>query len=340
MNRIELPYRKNVLIILCSSILTAFFIISCASIPTIDPTEYLTETGPIIEIPDICQEAYDEPGEIRLGVVDFSDRSRASQPGWAWWREVEMMLPETVADGVIDELVNIGGAGIFTRTEMERVLAEHEFQMSGLVDDETIIDFARLAGLSYIVTGSVNDVNVGTSDGSTNANVDLTIRMIDVTTGQVVLSERVSKRRSVSGTGRGAAISAIKRASSRALEDLRPVFSSRFTIRGYIIQTRVNHEEEKRIALINIGSEQAMREGYKVNIYTFQEVRDPFTGESMCDKVRLPVEGVVTTQIQDNSAWILLEGDFIQVQRIQTGALVERAPIARPGFLDSIIQTR
>ncbi len=340
MNRNGLTYGSNVEIILISLIMTALFLVSCASIPTIDPSEFSIETGPTIEIPDVCREVYDTPGDIRLGVVDFSDRSRVSQPGWIWWREVEMMLPETVTDGVIDELVNIGGAGVFTRTEMEKVLEEHEFQMSGLVDDATIIDFARLAGLSYIVTGSINDIHVRTSNGSTNADVDLTIRMIDVTTGEVVLSERVNSRRSAEGTGHGPTVSAIKRASARALEGIRPVFSRRLIIRGYIIQTRIDYKKEKRIALINIGEAQGMREGYKVHIFTFQEIKDPFTGESMCDKVRLQVEGTVTSQIQNNSAWILLDGDISQVRRIQNGALIERAPIARPGIFDSIIQTR
>jgi curli biogenesis system outer membrane secretion channel CsgG len=327
----------------------------------IDPTEFYVDTESKMKIPDVCKSTYEAAGVARVGVVDFTNNSygKVSVPaGWWWWGEVEMKLPQTVADGVIDEIVNMGGAKVFTRTEMNKVLEENRFQMSGLVDDSTLIKFGKLAGLEYVITGSINDINVHVSTKEesyvelftkqkgkrivteTAAEVELTIRMIDVTTGEVIVSKKVKSQSSLEGGSAVQAISGIKKASGEALKDIRPEFSKRFTIRGYILQTRMSPDGKERSALINIGEKQGMKAGYKVVIFAFQEIKDPFTGKSICDKVKLPIEGEVTDQIQEDKAWILIKGDTNQVRRVQTGALVERAPLKKPGIFDDIFKSK
>lgn len=351
-------YGKKVLGVLVSLTM----LIACTpQILKIDPTEFYVDTESQMKIPDVCKSTYEAAGVARVGVVDFTNNSfgKVSAPaGWWWWREVEMKLPETVADGVIDEVVNMGGAKVFSRTEIQKILQEHRFQMSGLVDDNTLVRFGKLAGLEYIITGSINDINVRASTKEesyvelftkrkgkrmvteTTAEVELAIRMIDVTTGEVVVSKKVKSQSSLEGGSAVQAISGIKKASGEALKDIRPEFSKRFTIRGYILQTRMSPDGKERSALINIGEKQGMKGGYKVIIYTFQEIKDPFTEKSTCDKVKLPVEGEVTDQIQEDKAWILIKGDINQVRRVKTGALVERAPLKKPGIFDDIFKSK
>ena len=86
-----------------------------------DPTIYDPDTDSPIQIPAVCKSAYEGAIVTRVGVVDFTNSfGKVGVPvGWWWRREVEMKLPETVADGVIDEVVNIGGAKVFSRTEMQ-----------------------------------------------------------------------------------------------------------------------------------------------------------------------------------------------------------------------------
>lgn len=324
----------------------------------IDPTTFLPDTGSERQIP-ADMSAYAPVTVTRVGVVDFTNNSygAVSVPaGWWWWRDIEMKLPETVADAVIDEIVNIGGAKVFTRTEMNEVLQEHKFQKSDLVNDETLIKFGKIAGLEYIITGSINDINFRTvteertykelftgKEGSklvteTHADVELALRMIDVTTGEIVLATRVKGKCILEGGDAVAVISAIKKACNEALRDIRPKFSERFILRGYILQTRISADGKIRIALINIGKKDGLQAGQKITIYTFQEIKDPFTGKAIWDKVKLPVEGEVTDQIQEDKAWILLKGDIVQVRRVSAGALVERAPMKKPGFFDKILK--
>lgn len=331
----------------------------CAS--KIDPTAFYLDTDFQLQIPPICKSAYRAATVASVGVVNFTNNSygKVGVPtGWFWWREVEMKLPETVTDGVIDEIVNMGGARVFTRTEMQNVLGERGFQMSGIVDDKTVIEFGKLAGLKYIITGSINDIIFTTTTEErsytelltgkkgtkmvteTKTDVELAIRMIDVTTGEIILSTRVKGGETLEGGDVVTVISTIKKACDDALKDIRPEFSKRFTIKGYLLQTRTSKDGKKRIALINMGEKHGMKAGDKVIIYTFQEIKDPFTGESICDKVKLPVKAKVTDQIQEDKAWILITGDIDQIKRVQSGMLVERAPIEKPGFFSDIFKAK
>lgn len=317
-------------------ILLMFIISAC--IPAIqavkiDPTAFQIDSEPLADIPQVCKVAYELAATNRVGVVDFTNNTfgKAVVPqGWLWWREVEMRVPEVVADGVIDELVNIGGVKVFTRTEMEKVLEEHKFQMSGLVDDATLIKVGRLAGLEYIIAGSVNDIGISHTGfvGKEGAiTVEIAVRMLDITTGEIIASKRVKGRHLLDSADVIGMTSAIKKASGKALEDLRPVFSKRFTLKGYILQTRTSLDGKERVALVNFGEKQGLKPGSKLFIYTFQEIKDPFTGKSTCDKVRLLVEAEITEQIQEDKAWVMLSGDINQVRRVRAGSLVERAPM-------------
>jgi len=75
-------------------------------------------------------------------------------------RQINAKLAESIEDGVTDEIVNMGGATVFTRKEIEKVLSEQKFQHSGLTDDRTLVQLGKLVGVKYIITGSVVNVDL------------------------------------------------------------------------------------------------------------------------------------------------------------------------------------
>jgi len=330
------------------AVVSVVFLVSCTTVTKIDPTAFQVDTWAMMEIPPICKSTYQAVAVTRVGIVDFTNNSYGKvtvNSGWFWWRDVEMNLPQTVTDSVTDVVVNMGGAKVFTRTEMNKVLQEQKFQMSGLVDDKTLISFGKLAGLQYIITGAINNINfganltmgltkafLGVGGSSPEARMDLNIRMIDVTTGEIVFSKKVSGRDLLSNASYVGMIASIKNAAGKALEDIRPELSKRFVVKGYIFQTRTSADGKERSALINIGEKQGIKAGSKLVIYIFQDIKDPFSGKSTCDRVKLSVEAEVTDQIQDDKAWIIITGDPNQVRRVRTGALVERVPVEGQQF--------
>ncbi len=298
------------------------------------------------------------PGGVGVGHVGAS----ASRTDWRTQaqtisRDVNAKLGESVAEAVVSEIANIGGMKIYTRRDLQKVLEEQKFQMSGLVDPNTAVQIGQLAGVRYIVTGAVNNINlrwvevgesvkhglsehlglVGTALAAAastqegwNLTVDLVVKVIDAQTGEVVLSKTVSGREVLGKTptfNYDSIIGGAKKAAAEALEDIRPELSKLFPLRGYIIQLRTAPDKSARYALINVGAKQGLKEGQEFFVIDFQVVEDPITGKVSCDQIKLPVTLVVSKQIQTDKAWTVVQGDKNQIMRVKLGQVVERKPL-------------
>jgi curli biogenesis system outer membrane secretion channel CsgG len=280
-------------------------------------------------------------------------------------REVNAKLSESVEDGVINEIVNMGGSQVFTRSEMKKVMDEQKFQSSGLVDDNTLVGLGKLAGVKYIITGSVSNVNLNWVDlkdskeaaskylglagsilaagASTqegwNINTEIALRVIDVETGQVLFSKTVSGKDIIGKTpypNYDALIGGIKKAATKAIMDVRPELSKWFFVRGYILQTRTSPDGQSRAALVNVGTKQGIKNDSQLAVYTFQEIKDPLTGAASCDKVKLPVTLDPTDQIQDDKGWFIISGDAPAMKRVKAGQIVERGSLKGQGLMQKI----
>lgn len=284
-------------------------------------------------------------------------------------RQINAKLSESVEDGVMDELVNMGGAKIFTRKDMEKIMSEQKFQQSGLVDDKNIAQLGKLAGVKYIVTGSVNNVDLsyksfdsarkGLSGGSGiggllgsvaaaglesqegwNINTEVALRILDVESGGVLFSKVVSGKHIIGKIpypNYDALIGGMKKAAAKGLADARPQLSKWFTVKGYILQTKTSPDGKQRAALVNIGEKQGLKAGSALFAYTFQQISDPFDEKKVsCDVVKLPVELLVTEQLQPDRAWVVVESKPEQLGRVKTGQLVERKPLEGQGIMNKM----
>jgi len=278
-------------------------------------------------------------------------------------RQINARLSESVEDGVMNELVTMGGSKVYTRNEMKKILEEQQFQRSGLVDDNQLVRLGKLAGIRFMVTGSVNNINlawkdfgssqlgqygiggaiagglIGTQEGW-NITTDIVLRILDVETGEILFSKIVSGKEIIGKTpypNYDALIGGIKKAAAKGLEDVRPELSKWFTLKGYIFQTRTSPDGSERSALINIGSKMGLKTGQKLVVYTFQEITDPFDeSKKSCDIQKIPVEIEVTDQLQDDKAWVIIKGDKNALKRVRVGQLVERASLEGQSFMKKL----
>ncbi len=277
-------------------------------------------------------------------------------------RQTNAKLSESIEDGVMDELVNMGGARVITRKEMDKIFSEQKFQQSGMVDDRTMVRLGKLQGVKYILTGSVNNVNLSyksfkqerkalTKGNSGNTAVDLlgvvsstalatqegwnigteiTLRVLDVESGQVMFSKKLTGQNIIGKIpypNYDVLIGGIKKAAAKSLQDSRPDLSKYFTLKGYIVQIKNSPDGVQRAALISMGEKEGLKPGHKLFVYTFDEVEDPITGKKDCDAPKLPVSLVVSDQSQPDRSWALAEGTPEQLRMLKTGQLVERAPL-------------
>ena len=160
----------------------------------------------------------------RVGVMRFLNKA----PGMSYGQA------EIITDIFTRMISNSRKIAVIERERLETIGREHRLSMSGLVDSNMAVQVGRLAGCQYMILGSVTQFeSKHSSTGFGNlfhettytAEVTIDMRIINVTTGEVVLSMAETgtandKSTSVSfqgiTTNEGTGISAIE---SKAVED-------------------------------------------------------------------------------------------------------------------------
>jgi curli biogenesis system outer membrane secretion channel CsgG len=148
-----------------------------------------------------------------------------------WWSG-NQDIGKGIADMIVDELVNDGSFRVIERKRLDAILAEQNFSNSDRADPsaQTVAAIGKVLGVKYLIVGSITKFGteessksvgggafgggrfglgrVGTSKGK--ANVALTARVVDITTGEIMASARgegTSKRSGLllGGAGGGGA---------------------------------------------------------------------------------------------------------------------------------------
>lgn len=158
-------------------------------------------------------------------------QAQATRPGVAvldldfgavtkWW-EGDWDIGKGVADLIVDALIDEGSFRLFERKKLESVMSEQNLSNSDRADPSSamIAKLGKIQGVKYLITGSITKfgtenkgmkiggggfggsafggASVGTSKGK--ATVAVTIRMIDTSTGEIMLSAKAEGVSSRSG---------------------------------------------------------------------------------------------------------------------------------------------
>jgi curli biogenesis system outer membrane secretion channel CsgG len=150
------------------------------------------------------------------GVDEARAQSKSSRPtiaimdfdfgtvGYHWWGDYD--IGKGMADQVVDELVNDGSFRVIERKKLDTVLAEQDFAHSDRADPSAakLSKIGKVLGVRYIVAGSITKFGgeekkygggglvkgklggIGLKKAKTE--VGLTARVIDTTTGEIMLS--------------------------------------------------------------------------------------------------------------------------------------------------------
>lgn len=125
--------------------------------------------------------------KIRVAVFDFQNNST-----WAWWGD---HLGEAANDEFVTQLVNSGQFSVIERQKIQAILAEQGLGASGAVSTSTAPKIGKLLGVQLIFTGSITAFSIKTTKAGfggiggsyTKAESKLDVRMIDTTTGEILL---------------------------------------------------------------------------------------------------------------------------------------------------------
>ena len=140
-----------------------------------------------------CAEA---SGKIRVGIAPFANKA-----DWMSREQVSM-----ITDLFTFELAQSKGISVSEREQIQKIGEEQKFEMSGLVDPSTAAEVGRIMGLQYMLLGSVTQVDrkksggagvggvkvfgIGISGGSEELKATIDMRVVDVSTAEIVLALR------------------------------------------------------------------------------------------------------------------------------------------------------
>lgn len=142
--------------------------------------------------------AQTKPKKVAVAVMDFDFGSVQH-----WWSG-NWDIGKGMADQVVDSLVNDGSFRVIERKKLDTVLAEQDFAHSNRADPgaASLSKLAKVLGVRYVIAGSITKFSteqgskggtfkgIGLGLGKAKSEVNLTARMIDTTTAEIVASAK------------------------------------------------------------------------------------------------------------------------------------------------------
>jgi len=252
-----------------------------------------------------------------------------------------------IADMLVDKLVNDGQYSVIERKELDKILAEQNFSNSDRADPNSAAKIARVLGVQAIVIGSItqfgrDDKSTGVGGGAVshvtgrfgiggvkkseaNAVVQITARMIDTNTAEILASctakgESTRKGTSLLGAGSGETggggagvdmkssnfgATIIGEATTKAVTDLGAQLDAKAMSLPTVevsISGMVADAEPDGTVIINIGSRNGVKVGDTLKVARKgKDITDPATGKVL-RSMTSPLGTMVITQVDENSA--------------------------------------
>ena len=120
-----------------------------------------------------------------------------------------------MSEMLVNALLDTGGVTVVERNQMNQVLQEQDIVLRGDVDSETGARVGEMVGAQYLIMGAVTRFKEKESGGFlggslkaglVTAEVGFTLRIVDATTGVVVVSKSISKKVRKVGVGARATV--------------------------------------------------------------------------------------------------------------------------------------
>jgi len=256
----------------------------------------------LIAVPPVVPGALAKDDDLKglkkmIAVVDFEDKTDRSR--WHWTGPDP---GQGMSDMLVTALVQSGEFRVIEREQLQHVLKEQDFGQSGRVTEQTAPALGKLLGVAAIVYGSVSEfgymssetgagfASIGGGVAKTTARVSIDVRMIDTTTGEIILADSADDEKSQMGLklktedfsfGHKGKFdeTLVGKATREAIDDLVETITE--TLEGVPWTGRVVKADGSKIYL-NAGQDVGVAAGMRFNVYRMgEELIDPVTGLSL-----------------------------------------------------------
>ncbi len=253
-----------------------------------------------------------------------------------------------ISDLLVDRLVQDGVYSVIERNQLDKILAEQNFSNSDRADANTAAKIARVLGVDAIIIGSITQFgrddkktdigggalgNVtgrfglgGIRKSQSTAVVQITGRMIDTSTAEILASCTAKGDSTRSGTGllgaggsvygpeagagidmasRNFADTIIGEATTKTVQDLARQLEARagsLPTNVVAVSGLVADASPDGTIIINVGSRAGVKVGDRLSIKRkVREVRDPATGKVL-RAIEDSVGSITITEVEETSA--------------------------------------
>jgi curli biogenesis system outer membrane secretion channel CsgG len=139
--------------------------------------------------------------KIKVAVIDFENNST-----WHYWGD---RLGQAAGHEFVTQLLATNQFTIIEREKLQSVLAEQSLGASGAVTPSSAAKIGKLLGVQLLFTGSITAFSIkktggsfmGVSAASGKAESKLDVRMIDTTTGEILLAVDGKGDKKMGGVG-------------------------------------------------------------------------------------------------------------------------------------------
>jgi curli biogenesis system outer membrane secretion channel CsgG len=130
--------------------------------------------------------------EFKIGVLRFV----APAPGTGYYTNFggqgTVATPENAgeaaADAVASELMNVSNVALIERSQLEKILNEHQLSISGIIKNPDFIMLGKILPVDALVIGSVTNFNQWHDVMNWGATVTYSARLIDIHSGEVLFT--------------------------------------------------------------------------------------------------------------------------------------------------------
>jgi curli biogenesis system outer membrane secretion channel CsgG len=288
----------------------------------------------------------------RVAVVDFDYATVQSNVSALFGSNQD--VGKGVADILVDKLVSAGVYMVVERKQLDKVLAEQHFSNSDRADASSAAKIGRVLGIDYMIVGSITkfgnddkktDIGggastkklpggfggLGVSKTESKAVVEITARMIDTSTAEIVASTPGHGEDSRKGTGIVGGEGTYSKMAAGALDMKSSNFEN--TILGTAVNKAVADAAQRLnekapalpervvdvdglvasasaagVLIVNVGTRAGVKVGDHLAIQREKEVvRDPATGKVIRRNTD-PIGAITVTEVDALSAVGKFEG--------------------------------
>ncbi len=150
---------------------------------------------------------------IRVGIISFTG-------------PFNQQFVQYASNCLSDALIQMARFQVVERANIERILAEQRFQVSGFVDPQTAAQLGQILGIDYAVVGTLDRCEYKTESWTEKngtrhyyyaGSAEASVRLIDTSTGTIVASIRLSGSGTDSSSTSKACLDAVRACFKTAL---------------------------------------------------------------------------------------------------------------------------